>query len=194
MGALSSGWYPGVNYQPADTYDGKRYDAWGNDYIWVPSGVETGWNNYLRTTSIWKLSSAQRKHSETYSWLRTGSFNSYGYAQTINYSSTMEADYNDSSNGVRPAIHLNLSEAAKYISKEVNAPESVVISYDGLEHGIENEDWFTSVDLGSNATIKYYEKGSTEEMSSNPKTVGEYEVEITLNNDTRYFEIGRAHV
>ena len=33
LGALSSGWYGSINYQPADTFDGKRYDDWGNDYI-----------------------------------------------------------------------------------------------------------------------------------------------------------------
>ncbi|MDE7337026.1 MAG: hypothetical protein K2N32_02810, partial [Clostridia bacterium] len=93
LGALSSGWYS-VNYQPADTFDGVRYDEWGNDYIWIPSGVETGWNNYLSTTSIWQLSASQRTHSTKFSWLRTGVFNDYGYAQTINSNCIMEADYN----------------------------------------------------------------------------------------------------
>lgn len=77
LGSLSSGWYSGINYQPADTYDGKRYDDWGNDYIWLPSITETGTTNVAATTSIWKLSTAQMQHtvSQNNSWLRSGNCN-----------------------------------------------------------------------------------------------------------------------
>ena len=72
-GAQSSNWYSGINYQPADTIRGVRYDAWKTDYIWIPSGTETGWNDRMNTECIWGLTSAQRAHStQSYSWLRSG--------------------------------------------------------------------------------------------------------------------------
>lgn len=76
LGALSTGWYnANYTYTPADTYGGVRYDAWGEDYIWIPSATETGFTNYLQTSCIWKLSDAQRAHNtQSNSWLRSGRY------------------------------------------------------------------------------------------------------------------------
>ena len=85
LGAQSSNWYGSINYQPTDTYDGKRYDDWGNDYIWLPSATETGFTNYINNgSSIWKLTANQLSHNaNSYSWLRSGYFSIYYYAYVL---------------------------------------------------------------------------------------------------------------
>lgn len=57
----------------------QSYDAWGNDYIWLPSATETGMTDYINgNSSIWKLTANQLQHdAQSYSWLRSGYYNYY---------------------------------------------------------------------------------------------------------------------
>ncbi len=69
LSELTSGWHTNLAsdpYKPEDEFDGHRYDEWGNDYIWLPSLVETGSSNIVTTSSIWNLSDAQRRFSGEY--------------------------------------------------------------------------------------------------------------------------------
>ena len=187
LGALTSGWYGSINYQPSDMVNGVRYDAWGSDYVWIPSATETGFNDYASATSIWKLSDVQRSHdNKRYSWLRSGCPDNFHRAYWLENTGAFDLNNVTFSFGVRPAIHLNLSEASKNTAKSVNVPDNIFKTYNGSEQGIENEEWFTSADLSAIATVVYYDK-KTSSVISKPKYVGEYEVEITLNSDSYYW-------
>ncbi len=93
----------------------QRYDAWGEDYIWIPSWSETGDNTYVKgSSSIWQLTNEQRAHSTTasYTWLRSGSEADYGNAFVLSTSGVYSYGNVAASYGVRPALHLNLTSAA----------------------------------------------------------------------------------
>lgn len=105
-----------ANYTRAGAFStAQRYDAWGEDYIWIPSWSETGDNTCMKTTSsIWQLTNEQRAHSTTasYTWWRSGRDYRYNYAYCmapsgVQYYNSVTYDY-----GVRPALHLNLTSAA----------------------------------------------------------------------------------
>ncbi|MDE5788936.1 MAG: hypothetical protein K2H78_00820 [Clostridia bacterium] len=113
LGALSSDWASGINYQPSDEIRGERYDAWGEDYIWLPSITETGISNLLNTGCIWKLSNEQRKFTggTGYAYWRSGYRDNYKYAHMMESAGTANGSM-ITARGVRPAIHLNLTAAA----------------------------------------------------------------------------------
>ncbi len=56
--------------------DGQGYYSWGEDYIWLPSWVETGWGvpsgqSFKASRGLWNTDAAIRGSSNT-SWLRSG--------------------------------------------------------------------------------------------------------------------------
>ena len=130
----SSGWHSSINYQSSDTFadpDGKlvRYDAWGDDYIWLPSGTETGWTDSGSSGCIWRLSDAQRI-SQSQCWLRSGHPNSYFGAFTLLTTGAYDAySYVGYTRTVRPAIHLNLTAAGLGVT--LDNPENVPTTYNG---------------------------------------------------------------
>ena len=134
---LPSGWHTNFGsdpYKPADMFDGHRYDEWGNDYIWLPSITETGASNVAATSSIWNLSNAQRGYnsSETgLSWLRSGVYSNYQASINITESGAYDflKGYLNEINGVRPAIHLNLSAIG--LGTTLKNPEDVTTTYNG---------------------------------------------------------------
>lgn len=184
LGALSSGWYGSINYQPADTFDGKRYDDWGNDYIWLPSATETGYQNYLQTSSIWKLTANQLSHNgNSYSWLRSGAYGDYNYAYLLQTSGAYNTYYVYLTYGVRPALHFNLSSAALgAVGATLRNPENVSTTYNGdvqtLKSAYEankkgvswyNQKWYEH-------TENYVKVTSSAEL----KNAGEYWVSVEL--------------
>ncbi|MDE6565830.1 MAG: hypothetical protein K2L47_02045, partial [Clostridia bacterium] len=152
---FTSGWNPSFTdyYKPSDTFTdnngvSQKYDAWGNDYIWLPSLTETGATNRCNAgaNSVWKLSANQTAHSgATSSWWRSGNTvacdciyylqgsGAYNYSDDI--SSTL---------GVRPAIHLNLSNIAMGLA----TPQDLETTYNGNEQTIKSiatatkADWY----------------------------------------------------
>ncbi|MDE6302093.1 MAG: hypothetical protein K2M36_00695, partial [Clostridia bacterium] len=121
LGSLTSGWddktYK-VNYQPSDTFPDAsgnmvRYDAWGDDYIWLPSVTETGNNGSIPTSCIWKLTSYQRSHSSSTAFTRSGDANGWQNVYPLTSTGAHGGDSCTSTGSVRPAIHLNLSAIAK---------------------------------------------------------------------------------
>ncbi len=133
----TTGWHTNLAsnyYKPTDTFEDENkqmvcYDAWGEDYIWLPSVTETGWSNYAATTCIWKLSDKQRAHSKSYSWLRSGRGDRYYYAFIMSSTGTSGDGYLTSPYGVRPAIHLNLTAAAMFLPTETANPENITSTY-----------------------------------------------------------------
>ncbi len=136
----TTGWHTNLvsnYYKPTDTFtdpNGKtvKYDAWGEDYIWLPSITETGTSDQAPTNCIWKLSSAQRAHTSSYSWLRSGNYNYCGSACMMSSAGACNRDHVTGLNGVRPAIHLNLSAAeASLQNTGIDNPQDISSTYNG---------------------------------------------------------------
>ncbi len=152
---ISSGWNPNnpdldkEGYKPEEVFGGHRYDEWGNDYIWLPSLVETGEVGMSSNSSIWKLSNAQLSSNEG-GWLRSAHNNVYMFYYYLHIDGTRKTNYANEKYGVRPAIHLNLSAIG--FSFGLQDPEDVSTTYNAenqtlysiLANDKEAADWYDS--------------------------------------------------
>lgn len=185
LGELSEGWYNNDLYKPDEIIGDYRYDAWGDDYIWLPSLTEVGSSNGADTTCIWKLSASQRKHNgSSYAWLRSGQYSSYMGAHELQASGKNGASALDSTaNGVLPAIHLNLS-AAKLglLGTTLKDPKNIIATYNGEAQTLKsvynekpkavnwyNRKWYEH-------TPEYIKVTPSEEA----KNVGEYFIKVEI--------------
>ncbi len=114
LGAMPSGWgnteYPEPSFEYQGAFDTPvRYDAWGEDYIWIPSITETG-SKEVRN-SIWQLTIDQLITGQVAHWLRSGSNGyDYRYAMQLAPNDVRKMDRTSNNKGVlRYAVHLNLS-------------------------------------------------------------------------------------
>ncbi len=90
------------NYNYAKKIDG---DAWKDDYLWLPSLMETGYNSTYN--GIWQTTITQREKAIN-SWTRSAHVNTlsfvYKYAdEGFSYDAVSNSYY------VKPALHLNLN-------------------------------------------------------------------------------------
>ena len=87
------------------------YKNWATDRLWLPSIAETGDSGI---SGIWQTSSFTRANDTSYTWVRSAHNDCYHQARLLN------ANGSGLNNGagdyvVRPAFHLNLAKAFKYI-------------------------------------------------------------------------------
>ncbi len=136
-GNLTSNWYLSNHYVPSDTYvapngTSVRYDAWKEDYIWIPSATETGWTNYLNGSSIWKLSTNQLAHtaSQGCSWLRSGGAGDFYNLQCMSTNGSSAYNHVNATCSVRSAIHFNIT-AAYSGGVILDDPQNVPTTYNG---------------------------------------------------------------
>ncbi len=127
----TGGWYGDMRYNPEDTIKGIRYDAWGDDYIWIPSLTEIGSSNVASTTSLWKITNQQRARSKGSAWLRSGSSDSWGQGCFLTASGTCDFPYLTDGYRIYPAFHLNLTEAKKYTKFKLVEPNDITKEYTG---------------------------------------------------------------
>ena len=149
-GILEGDYYSGFNY-----HSKEGYSAWANDYIWLPSLAETGYNS--SNLGLWKTSQTQRQNisfstssitpgvgsdnstSRTsvynYSWLRSGHCNYAPTAGTLNPSGIGYNNYYvNLSYAVRPALHLNLNEVFNNTSDHLDVSTITLDSQNGSEN------------------------------------------------------------
>lgn len=124
----------GNYYSASYNYHSKNgYGTWANDYIWLPSMAETGYDS--SNLGLWETSTAQRQNISSstskiepgvgsdnsnygtyvrnYSWLRSGLNNFANGAYLLLPSGESYGSYRvDVSSAVRPALHLNLNSVA----------------------------------------------------------------------------------
>ena len=95
----------------AHLQDKTDYNSWGDDKVWLPSVTETGISTY---TALWKLSATQRNSSDK-NWLRSCASGNTFQCRRLDPDASVTLinsfDEVTTSLAVRPAIHLNLSEA-----------------------------------------------------------------------------------
>ena len=140
------------SYYSGFDYHGKtNYVQWQNDYLWLPSDPEVGYNS--STNGLWETSTEQRQNISSstdqitpgvgssndeygtyvsnYSWLRSGECSSASAACTLNPSGefTGSSDAVTYSNAVRPALHLNLSK----VITDVLGVQKIVLNNQGGE-------------------------------------------------------------
>ena len=114
----------------------SNYSAWNQNYIWLPSLTETGYDETTSHRGLWALNNTERMTYDgsttsnlntsgvgsnnkanvgayAYSWLRSGySYNSL-YSYRLSPSGANYGNFNvNRSRAVRPALHLNLTKIA----------------------------------------------------------------------------------
>ncbi len=138
-------WYSsGMSTLPSKT----GYDAWKDDYIWLPSVTETGYQDTVN--GIWGLSGNQRSNAVV-SWVRSGHYSNATRAYTLNAGGS-SCPYSDVtvSYAVRPALHLNLDLAAQHSGAVALAePTDVSVEYKGTALALddvadEQKKWFNA--------------------------------------------------
>ena len=118
-------------YEDRTTGNGT-FDAWKDDLIWIPSAAEVG--NYYsdrENQGIWKTVQSTQRASSEIAWLRTARTDEYYRAFSL---AADGANYVGSVAGsrlVRPALHLNLTAAAKDTGLDKPTCEDKTVTYNG---------------------------------------------------------------
>ncbi len=120
-----------------NNYASRDYsDAWKTDRLWLPSLTETGYKISKTvdgvTTSnmnagIWGASEEQLKNGVN-SWLRSASYNN-GYQVTYIGGTTLSntnVTVSNGSQGVRPALHLNINDMIEHTTTQKDIGACVV--------------------------------------------------------------------
>ena len=191
-----SGWSNSLRYEADFEYKGIRYDAWGDDYIWLPSLTETGSQNI--EGSIWELSAAQRGYegSVKETWLRSGYWDRYYCFWSLKGNGDNGGNLVSFEYGVRPAIHLNLSVAALGIlGTRLKEPEDVTTTYNG------DAQTLSSIAAADANSVSWYNKKWYEHVNeyikvtyseTDVKNAGEYWAKIEFQQN--WFDDVRAQV
>lgn len=135
---------------PTDMDYSKKngYATWKDDYIWLPSLTETGYNESI--VGLWNLSINQRSSAGN-SWLRSAcnTYANWGFALTASGSGLTDP-FLTNTNSVRPALHLNLDMAAKSSAgADLSEPSDIVVEYTGASLTLDDvpdaqKTWFDS--------------------------------------------------
>ncbi len=145
-------WYSsGANINMSTLPSKVGYSSWKDDYIWLPSVTETGYNSTY--SGIWRLSNNQRSNSN-YTWLRSGRHHQAGGAYGLVLDGNSCSTYRISNAySVRPALHLNLTAANNATVYEL---PTVDTQYDGttqsLQALLQNKDIYYSALIFDSAT------------------------------------------
>jgi len=190
---LTPGHWNGITqYGPSEPFNGVVSNAWGEDYIWIPSLSEVGTEKYVNGTSVWNLTKTQKANNSSsgYTWFRSTYSSPYTGFQAIK--SSGEYYYLDGTypHPVRPAIHLNLTNA---LGSVLLNPEDVSTVYNGANQTIGNFNltdqpkWYYagyypdgSADV-KRAVVTYNPMAPLDSSNTIPKNAGEYVVEVSID-------------
>ena len=182
-----SGWYTNSNNAQTDNVSlilkKTEYYDWKSDYLWLPSATEIGpsMNDYS-STSLWGIPNGKTIGKDArYSWMRSGA-NMTGtnawckYANGGYYSELVTNNYS-----IRPALHLNLTQAQKSIAREQEAPSDVSIEYAGKALKIDQDSF-------ANSTSEFPAWYDADKMDLSYETadmtdVGDYNVTVSLKQE-----------
>ncbi|MDE6550899.1 MAG: hypothetical protein K2M44_05330, partial [Clostridia bacterium] len=128
--------------------DKTGYNAWKDDYIWLPSLTETGYET--ARSGIWGLSINQRSNPVV-SWVRSSYAGNAATASYLLESGNKYSGYDvDAVYAVRPAFHLNLDLAAEHSTDvPLKEPTDVTVEYKGTsltldDVAAEQKSWFNA--------------------------------------------------
>jgi len=111
-----------------------QYYDWKEDYLWLPSLTETG---YVRSStevgaSLWGIGSdySITKAAQPY-WLRSGRNNYANLTRALSGDGNNTDASPTTTFAIRPALHLNLTQASKNFTREIDLPTDVSLEYTG---------------------------------------------------------------
>ena len=138
----------GDYYSTSFNYHSKEgYSAWANDYLWLPSMAETGYDS--SNLGLWETSTTQRQNISSstsgvgsvgsasgsaypYSWLRSGYYNNAKYV--ISLHGSQRFDDISGSLAVRPALHLNLNSVALSATSGAEGTSNLALAHTAIEN------------------------------------------------------------
>ncbi|MDE7401731.1 MAG: hypothetical protein K2N17_06740, partial [Clostridia bacterium] len=192
------------NYTGVANYPGN----WVNDKIWLPSVYEvfestltlnSNKTNFTVNGGLWKTgdsSNKQKRANSTSTWLRSGYSGDYVSACFLANNGEYGAYYISDIRGVRPALHLNLSMAAKNVI--IDSPQSISTQiYDGTSKWIDNlgnntPTWLDTSVYDNTAymtpTIEYTNMNGAKSAVTKEqvKDAGTYKVTMSLTNGLKW--------
>ena len=197
---LASNWNSGAsNCKRGVMYNGTSYggtndvyEAWGSDYIWIPSITEVGGSISANTTCIWKLTNEQRVHTQGACWFRSGAHWDTSTLFSLGKNGGFDGadastgnNFTTTTHGVRPAIHLDLTEVLGLMEPE----DTDSYTYNGAEQDVRSEKWYniSVFDNQDYCTVKYTNAAGNEVV---PKAAGTYTFTATLKEGVNYFWSG----
>ncbi|MDE6411216.1 MAG: hypothetical protein K2L02_01585, partial [Clostridia bacterium] len=189
----------GWNTAGSAVKDKPAYNEWTNDYLWLPSATEMGYDADGTSpecgASLWGIpyfddirkctkpslpsSGVQDKLS-----IRTSDGSAANSVYAMTHMGTGSGQDPTELVSVRPALHLNLSAIEDSVTvSEPQAPTSPYV-YDGADRDLKNETWYNNnkkiFDNSSLCTVAYTnDKG----VNVTPHDVGEYTATFTLGSD-----------
>ena len=180
---ISTGWYQDNPSQYS--YQNKSaYTLWGDDYLWLPSLSEVGYND--NHVGIWGLSTSDRACLGDY-WTRSSVFTTTSNSYYIDSSGSTYVAYTvTSSLGVRPALHLNLDKISNIsIRVESNDSTQGTVTGDAL-YDLNYSGTTTITATGINGYVfDYWQDSSGNRFYQNP-----YTFPVTQNETyTAYFRL-----
>ncbi len=226
--AEKDGWETGVTYYyfPNDAYgtldtsdDGPKwydvgtnmdysskgneetaYNAWKNDYLWLPSLTETGMSNGGQDgvgDGVWDtdaiLRSAKSGLGKSYCWLRSGEAYRADRAYLLDDSGNRnqlvvsgDTSGHQKGCGVRPALHLNLTAAAEMaiLDKDNWTGDTKTYSPNGVTWEILNSDMIEiSSAEGSGDEASWWD---SENHIITANKVGTYELHVKPKSGTTW--------
>ena len=204
-GKKESQWYENMDYSNKGNGE-TAYDAWKDDYLWLPSLTETGMTNGSvkgNGDGMWDtdapLRSANSGVGKGYCWLRSGDAYRADRAYFLdasgnhNYVSVSNGSSDKDSCGVRPAIHFNLSAALRtaILDKESWKGDTKTYSPKGVTWEIVDTDM---VDVAP-----ANESGDTSWWDADKKTitadrVGDYQLKVKPNSALTWKEGGADEI
>ncbi|MDE7265025.1 MAG: hypothetical protein K2N52_01970, partial [Clostridia bacterium] len=168
-GAHKSAWFNAGIYNYAHS-SVNHYNDWGDDYIWLPSLSETGysslgglWGTGSTVTGQIKFNSESTDATSNFTgtsteciWLRSAHATTPYPANILSSSGGNNATFTSASLAVRPALHLNLTQAEK--ASAIPVPTDVSTEYTGNSQNLTTlttlPDWYVSGFYADTSQIK----------------------------------------
>ena len=190
-------WYGSMDYSSKGTSE-TAYDVWKDDYLWLPSLTETGISNDTVKDvygsgpdfvgdGMWDTDAALRSANSGVGlgrcWLRSGGAYDAQRAYLLNASGNRDqlvvnnANIDKGSCGVRPALHFNLSAAARkaILDKDSWKNETKAYSPDGVKWKLVDTDIVEISAVEKDGDTGWYDD---ETHTITAKKVGKYELKI----------------
>ncbi|MDE6411874.1 MAG: hypothetical protein K2L02_05015 [Clostridia bacterium] len=199
----TGGWYSGSGGKNVmgDLLANAHYYDWAEDYLWLPSMTETGydytptekgqglWGNSL-TDAVLKSTMPSGTGNTVPSWLRSGWGKEIIRTQGLTYAGLWTGVSAETVGYIRPALHLNLSQAelsAAGVPIEEPTVKKYTTDYDGDNQDLSTESWYDSdvFDDSNFCAVTYY---NDKNKKVTPKEVGTYRVVIEFKGDRYYWK------
>ncbi len=165
--------------------DGAKYGSWKDDYLWLPSAEETGRESQTKNEivvrtgiGIWYTDESLRS-STTNAWTRSGRTNDASMAVSLNDTGAYDQNRKVTSKYyVRPALHLNLTEASKNVALDKGDWTGDTKTYDpnNMTWQLEGTDMVTIEPMTNKSGTTWWDDAS---KTITATQVDDYQIKVT---------------